>query len=438
MYSFIQRTILFAAAFSVPIQATDWTIGGFSVSLTKLVVALLLLLAGMQLLAPSHRRLPRDSSLGLLAVFAVSVLISSFVTLVHGQSIWFVLAASSRFFGLALFYVVLLLTLRERKDLVAVLWGLGLGAALAGLPALTRAGTGTLFDSYDRFGGLAGQPNTLAYELSIAIAVVAALYFSARSFFTKLVLMGTGGVILLAIIGSLSRSAFASLVVMWALWLFRSRRFDTLRYALPGVAIAAILYVFLPTPVQERMATVVDPAQRKYDSGTRGRLVQFEWATMALLSNPVTGVGIANFIPWMNSQPGGHVMDDTVHNSFFYVMATQGLLGLIPFLGLHLLAWRDYSRVLRITTARRKRGDPVLREFGNYALFLQIALLGSAVGGLAHQESTSKGLWIVFALSAITLHVARARAAELDGEPSTVPVENSCVHRPAGDVAVAT
>lgn len=437
MYAIFQRTILFAAGFTVPLQATQWSIGGYPVSITKAVVALLMVLIGMQLISPSHRRLPPDRALPMLILFAASVLVSGFVALAHGQPLWFVFAGSAPYFGLVLFYVALLLAVRSRKELVFVLWGMALGGALAGFPALIQASQGTLFVRGSRLQGLAGQANTLAYELTIAVAVLAGLYFSVRAFAAKLLLLGAGFVILLAIIGSLSRSAFGALVIMWGFWLFRSGRLDILRYALPAVAVAGILYLFLPAAVHDRMSTVIDPAQRRADAGALGRIDQAKWATRALLSNPVAGIGNGNFLPWVKRQPGGHLISNTIHNSFFYVMATQGLLGLIPFLSLHFLAWRDYTSALRLAAARRKRSDPLLRELRTYALFLQIALLGSIVGGMAHQESASKGLWILFALSASVLHLARVRATELDATPaaSAEDLRSSLPYRTPVDAA---
>ncbi len=438
MYSTLQRAILFLSAFTVPLQATQWSIGPFAFSATKLAVVLLVVLVGMQLLSSSHRRLPPDRSLLLLPVFGVSVLLSAFVNLAHGNPPLFAFNASLGYVGLIVLYLALLWSIRSRSELLAVLWGLVLGGAVAGFPALLAASSGSLFTRGDRFRGLAGQANTLAYELSIATAIAVGLYFTERSRLAKLLLVGAGCVMVLAIIGSLSRSALAALFVMWALWLVRSGRFDTLRYALPAILLAGIVFAFLPSEVHDRMATVLDPAQRKYDTGTAGRMYQAEWAFKAFLSNPITGVGAANFQRWTNAQPGGHLLDNTMHNSFLYLMATQGLLGLLPFLGLYVVAWRDYGAAGRIAAARRKRGDPYLRELGGYALFLQLALVGSAVGGLMHQESASKGLWIVFALSAVVLHLTRKRAEDLDSSLSTLRAEPSHAFGPTRDVATAT
>jgi O-antigen ligase len=440
MYATFQRTILFVAAFTVPLQSTSWRVGPTAVSATKAAVVLLVVLVAMQLLSPSHRRLPRDRSLPMLALFAVSVVISGFINVAYGHPPLRALFAASLFVGMIILYLALLVSIRSRAELVAVLWGLVLGAATAGFPALLAARSGTLFAPGDRFAGLAGQANLLAYELAIAIPIVVGLYFAARSYFAKLVLLGVGAIILLAIIGSLSRSAFAALFVMWAIWLIRSGRFDTLKYVLPAVAIALVLFALLPVEVHDRMATILDPAQRQHDRGTHGRMIQAEWALRAFLSNPIAGVGTANFLPWVKTQPGGYMLDVTMHNSYLYLLATHGLLGLVPFLALHVYAWRDYSAVRRLSAAWRHRGDPNLSELGVYALFLQLALVGAFIGGQAHQESDSKGLWICLALSAAILNLARKRVAELETSPVAHPTQSarSSAYGPAPDVVAAT
>jgi O-antigen ligase len=151
----------------------------------------------------------------------------------------------------------------------------------------------------------------------------------------------------------------------------------------------------------------------------------FSWTARAVADSPIVGIGIENYIPWARRQPGGSLIHNSLHSGFLHILATQGLLGFVPFMALVVSAWLDYGAAQRLARARRNRGDPAMRELGSYALFLQIALLGAIIGAITHPTSSNKGWWMLMGISAVTVTLARQRSRELDAQ-----LETSAEHRP--------
>lgn len=422
MYRAIQRLILFVVGLTLPMAGLSTKVEGYPLSPAKVATALLMILVAMQFALSSQRRFPGGRGMIWLLVFLVSLSISTVVTIAFGGlGTWMSIAAASRFFGLAAFYVMLIYVVRTRDDLALLFWSLVIGGAITAFPALLEVRGGTFLAHGERSSGLAGKPNKLGYELAICIPIAFSLYFTNRSLVRKSVLMGCVALMVFAILGSLSRSTFLALGVMWGLWVWRSRRLDTLKYVFPAVAVALLLALVMPQRVYDRIDSMVNPARREEDKSIQVRFDSLRWTALAFYQSPLVGIGVENYIPWIQSQPGGKMYKNSLHSGFFAILVNQGLLGFVPFMVLQLLSWWDYSAAQRLVRARRSRDDPELREFGAYALFLQVALAGALVGALTHPTADSKGWWMLMGLSATMVTLARQRSATLDAQLTTAP-----------------
>jgi O-antigen ligase len=100
------------------------------------------------------------------------------------------------------------------------------------------------------------------------------------------------------------------------------------------------------------------------------------------------------------------------------VAAELGLVGLVPYLGLLLFTWLDYSRAWRTAYRYRARGDPELRQLHLYAVFLQIGLLASLIGNNFLSSFRYRETWILMAASAVLMELVRSRVAVLAPESS--------------------
>ncbi len=415
MYRFLKRTILFIVGVTMPIAGFSTSIAGIPTTPAKIATFLLFVLVGMQFALTDQRRMPRDRGLVPLMIFLVSLAISSVVSVAQGMTLATIILASTRYVGLALFYVVLLYVIRTREDIALLFWALVIGGAVTGFPGLIEIREGSFLATGQRTEGLAGKSNKLGYELAICIPLAFALYFTTKSLLRKAILLGSVAVMFIAIIGSLSRSTFLAIGMMWAFWIWRSRRVDTLRYMIPGLAVAAALFFVMPSQVYDRIDTMLSPSRRDEDRSINSRFLQTVWGVRAFLSNPIVGVGVNNYVYWVQRQPGGAMLHNSLHSGFMNVLATQGLLGFVPFALVIAFAWMDYGLAQRLVRSRRSRGDPALRELGTLALFLQVALLGALMGALVHPSDDSKGWWMLLSLSATSVALVRQRIAELEG-----------------------
>jgi O-antigen ligase len=418
MYRRIQRFIVFIVGITFPMGLSA-KVEGYPLSPSKVAIAMLLILVGMQFALSGDRRFPRDRGVIAVLIFALSVGVSGVVAVIEGTPFWYGVAGASRYLGLVAFYLMLVYVVRTRDDLVLLFWAIVIGGGVTALPALLEIRSGTYLGVGQRSSGLAGKPNAMAYELVICLSIAAALYFTTRRFFRKLLILGFSSLMMVGIVGSLSRSAFLSLGLMWAFWVWRSRRIDTLKYLIPGVALAISLFLVLPEKVTQRINTMVDPAERAEDQSIQSRFDMVIWTGRAFMQSPIVGIGLYRYVPWIQKQPGGAMYENSIHSGFLGILVHQGLLGLVPFLVLVFTTWTDYGAAQRLARSRRMRGDPELQEIGTFALFLQIALVGCMVGAMTHPTSTSKGWWMVMGLSAGIATLARARSAALDAQLAT-------------------
>lgn len=424
MFRVFQRLTLFLVGFTLPIQGYTLLDFAFGLTPSKLATAVLLALGVLQF-GLSGRRFPPDSKRVWLLVFTLSYAISSLVGLAGGIAVPAMLIAGSTQLALILYYLLIGYVVQSRRDLSLLLWALVIGGAVTAAPVLLGIQNSTAaFDYGERAKGLAGQENLLGFDMAVCVPIAVALFFAARSVFARTVLLGLGTICLAGLLLSLSRSALLAGVAMSAYWIWRSGRIDSIRYLLPALAVGGGVFLFAPEAVVRRVESMTDPGQRARDMSIQSRFLQYQWAVKAVASNPLVGVGVQRFVPWVQEQPGGTTQAYSIHNAYLAVAARQGMLGTIPYLAMLALTWVQYGRAIRIVRARRVHKDRELAALGHLALFLQIALLGGLIGGLFHQAHTSKTLWLVLGLSPALVAMCRARAAQLI-EAAAGPVDGA-------------
>ncbi|UCE86694.1 MAG: hypothetical protein JSU66_02865, partial [Deltaproteobacteria bacterium] len=112
--------------------------------------------------------------------------------------------------------------------------------------------------------------------------------------------------------------------------------------------------------------------------------------------------------------PPGH----NVHSSYFRIAAEHGLVGLIPYLLILVITFRDFSYVQRRARQYRQWNDPELTRLAQSALFLQVALVGALVGNLTQPTFHFKVAWLLYATGTAihTMMDARLRAGRASRE----------------------
>jgi O-antigen ligase len=121
-------------------------------------------------------------------------------------------------------------------------------------------------------------------------------------------------------------------------------------------------------------------------------------------------VGLNGYVNWASEN--GEVVH-AIHNAYLQVFAENGLMGLVPFMTIVLLAWRHLIRAWRAARRFRHKRDPELHILEMRAVLLEVAFVGALVMGLAQPTNRHKALWLLFVLSTVLVSLVRARVNEL-------------------------
>jgi O-antigen ligase len=322
-------------------------------------------------------------------------------------------------YSLLLFYFMMVYTLRARRDLDLLLGSFAVGTLLAVLSGWL--GWGALVESAqfgERLTGEGGNPNLLAFNLLIAIAGTASLYFTTTSRLRKALCLGALAIMPVGVVLTLSRSGVIALVAMGTFWAARFRRLGFLRYAAPFLVVLVLAVALMPENAVKRLSTLT-PEGIQSEGSAHGRLTMWFGAAAAVMHNPVTGVGLHGYkaFAWEHDLRG-----TGLHSAYLQVLAEHGLLGFVPFVAIFVLSWNEFSLAWRSARRRRARDDLELQVLGLRAGLLQIGFLGVLIMSLAQPSMRHKGLWLLLALSTAVLVLVRERVRALEPAEAPQPV----------------
>lgn len=298
-----------------------------------------------------------------LAIAAFSLLIGlTFLKLTE------VLAGSLyllRFAEYVLLGIVTLETVQTRKDAQKVLTAIILAAVFIAIAGFIQLAVYPDLGKLEEYGWDPHQnrlvstwldPNFIAGYLSFILAIVTAL-----TLYTKNIVKKTGLIIILAVLAAAlfltySRSGYvAAAAALGLIGLLKSRKL-----LVGGIIIIFIALNFLPR-AQERVEDLVFSIQslvfntnENPDATARLRIISWNQTLELIQKRPLLGSGY-NTLKYVKYNEG-FVEDPSVHSasgsdsSLLTILATTGILGLLPFLLLHwnLLKlsfqnWRSHS-----------------------------------------------------------------------------------------------
>lgn len=412
MITGFRRIALVLAMFCLPLEYLSFfNVGSLPITPTKFAGLLLILAGALQWLA-GPRSVPASSKHLWVLAFGFSFAVSNVVTIMSGVPFLSILPFFTTDISLLLLYFLVLVLVRAARDLDWVFAGFILGSVFVG--ATQFLGYGVVVDSeiQTRLGGLGGNPNGTAQNLAVALPMILVLMFQVRPLWQRLASFGVFLFLVAAGFATLSRSLFMTIPAMYSLALVRFRRMDLIRYTVFGFVLLCLSLLIAPTSVWNRISTL-ETSRLAADGSAQSRLLQYKLALIAFAKNPVAGVGRRNFMNWAAYEertPSG----DVIHNMYLAVAAEQGLLGLIPYLAIIIITWREYTHAWRLLGRGRARSDPDARRLQAHVLGLQVALLGGLVGGLFHPMLNFKPLWLLFGLSSAIRGLAEIRIADVE------------------------
>ena len=439
LYS-VTRVLLFLTAFALPLTVfQSFTVGPFIFSVSKTMTTGLLLWMPIVWLA-SRQPYPQDRKLIWLVAFFFAVAVSLVTSFFEGLAPLTSVIVFTTYAAVGLFYVLIVYLVSDLSSLRAVLMGYTAGVGLAAISVLAGVGLSEI----GRTGGYGGDPNHFSYDAAIGICFAGALYLTSRSHVLRLFWLAVGVAALGAIIASVSRSGFVTVISIFGLWMVRFRRFNVLVYVLPGILIVGVGMFSVSDAWRDRMSTMTSSESREADGSIMSRYVVGEYAIRAFVSNPITGVGFLQFGHWASthirverqagrsgSQGGsGHVqVGGAVHNSYLHVASEMGIVGLIPYLAFFGFTWFDFSRAWFL--AKRRLDDPEMKELYYFAILCQIAFFGALIDNLFLSSLRYKSIWLLFGLSTVLGLFTRKRMRQLGEEGSESAEEKG----PLGSIA---
>lgn len=367
-----KRILLFVLAFTVPItfgKALIISPGRFSltkgagINLADVLVLMLLLL----FLAKWATRKTKIQFFPWVTVPVVMWLILSSFSLLTARDEQLVIIQLINMFKLLLLCWVVANSVVHEADITFVIVGLLLAAVFqAGVGAYQGitghpVGLGFLSESssvfqqklgdrlVNRVQGTMGHPNSYALYLTTVIPFALGLIFSKVKTSLKILLAMTLGLVILALIYSLSRSSWIDflLIVSIVLMLAVHRKLISL-----GVAflIAGIVCSILLGLVLFGTDLILSRLTSDDQGSAYGRITLAQTALSIIKDHPWVGVGLNNYMlvsPQYDSRAYSPGIAFVVHNVYLLIAAETGVIGLMAFLGLlavlMMQSWRIIS-----------------------------------------------------------------------------------------------
>lgn len=355
---------------------------------------------------------------------AVSVLLFLFLAWTGVTTMFAVMpnAAWSKWEEFAKVMIMVFATLaliNDRVRMHALVWvivvSLGFYGVKGGIFTVTHGGVHHVIGPPDTF---IADNNALALALCMTIPLMRYLQLHAARKITKI---GLGVAIALtgvAVLGTYSRGGLIGLFIVGVALLIKSRR--RLAVALAVVVIGTTAYQFMPAQWTQRMETLHEA--KETDSG-QTRIQSWQFATNVAIHHPLVGGGFDDYQDlsfWTSYAPAGAVQR-AIHSIYFRTLGEQGFVGLILFLGLLALSWRNCSRV-----RKRTRNDPDLKWAFDLASMLQVCLIAFMASGAFLPMPYFDLTFQLLALTAVLFgNVLQAIAKAQQGTPDvamTAPV----------------
>ena len=390
-------------------QIGSVTVGQFTVTPTKALTALLLVLAGLEWIFSSNR-LPRNRKTVWILAFYISLVLSTVYSFMNGTSGTALVSAWTRYLSIFFFYFLLTYIIRSRKELDLFLFALVLSGLVASLSTVIVPPEGGYWQP-ERASGVGGRANQTAASILMVLPLAVVLFVEMRSVVAKLFLLGSAGLLLFGFMTTLSRSAFLGLVAIVGLWFLRFSRPRDIRYALPVVFLLGGAAAMAPDTYFERIQTLTQLADRdrNYSVDLLDRMTIYKAGFSAFASNPLLGVGPLRFGFWASRRDPRIAEDDSVHNAVLKVASEQGLLGVVPYVAILLLTWLDLSRSQNLVRRWRGPPDDELRALYVRAAFVQLGYLGVMIVAQFQPGTFWKGIWAMIALSTVIEQLTRRR-----------------------------
>lgn len=243
--------------------------------------------------------------------------------------------------------------------------------------------------------------NSLALALIMTLPLMNYLRLHARHRLLRLGVLGAMGLVLVAIIGTYSRGGIVAMAAMLGfLWLKTRGKLAT---GLLGAMVVTTTLMFMPAKFFDRLSTINNV---KEDASFQGR-VDAWMVALGVAEDRVLGAGFdgpRQPAIWNQYRPEAPARAS--HSIYFMVLGEHGFIGLVLYLAICFLAWRNLARVIALTKDKPE-------ELWGYdmATALQVSMIGFLVGGALLPMAYYDGFLTVIAMTAPLRAVMEAKYA---------------------------
>lgn len=353
-----------------------------------------LLFAGVGFLAYlAYKHKPKIRLEGLswlvMAFFAWTTL-SSAATIGNSAVAW---EYWNRFLTIVLLFVFIVVTIKDKLHLDFVLWcvllSVGFYANLEGLKYLASGGGHEIAGMGKH---ILGDRNALAMAFVMTLPLCHYLQqeYGKVSKFLKLALIGTMGLLVIAVIGTMSRGGFVALVAVAGYFYLKSDR--KILWGVLGVLLLTGLSFVVTSEWSSRMDTITAAGD---DNSFTTRLVAWKLSFIMAMQHPFFGGGFKalEYGPVWNelsrdffSYPWFYTGDRlpnpqyprAAHSIYFQTLGDHGFVGLALYVGCMVCAFFKAGRI-----ARRARRMAAPAWIFTAASMLQLSIFAFALGGAA-------------------------------------------------------
>lgn len=320
------------------------------------------------LFSRERKSFPVTSATVVLVLFVIWETVTSFFA-INQESVWWSWSRSMKIQAMILITLVLV---NNREKLIYLVWTIVVSLGFYGIKGGIFSATGGSGLVWGPPGSFIGGNNELALALVMTIPLMWYLQGQYHRLWVRMGLWGAMGLTTIAVIGSYSRGALLAIVTMAAfMWLKSSKKM------LLGMLIAVTLVAslpFIPEKWYERMSTI---ETYKEDQSANGRLNAWAFAFNLAKARPFVGGGFDTFTPELFFEYAPDPLDyHDAHSIYFQVLGEHGFVGLILFLTLLALSWRDGSYILKHCQRAAS-----LKWARDLAAMIQVSMVGYIVGG---------------------------------------------------------
>jgi putative inorganic carbon (HCO3(-)) transporter len=331
------------------------------------IVAVTTLLA--MLSKPKEIRFPNSPAVKVFLTFVLWMVVTTAFSFYPEDN----LAALNKVIKIMGMTLVIWMLVRTREEIEGVIWAVAISLGYYGVKGgIFTVQTGGEFRVWGPAATFIEGNNEIALALIMTVPLMLYLLRLVHHKWGRRGIIAAAGLCALASLGSYSRGAAVALAgMLFILWLKSPRKvlLGTIMLMLIPLAL-----LFMPQQWHNRIDTIDNYEE---DASAMGRINAWKMAFNLANDRPLVGGGFNIYDPFIFNRYAPNPEDiHAAHSIYFQVLGEHGYVGLLLYLLLYWLVWRDGAWILR-----HARGVESLEWAAALARMIQVSMMGFLIGG---------------------------------------------------------